>query len=81
MARKKASKEQAAEIVKLRNEGWSDQRIIAERGSGVIADGFRWLEQNPGVDPLDRAPAASGTAQPARGTGCGPTPERTSALV
>lgn len=81
MARKKASKEQAAEIVKLRNQGWSDRRIIAEKGSGAIADGFRWLEQNPGADPLGRAPAASGEAKPARGTGCGPTSERTSSFI
>jgi hypothetical protein len=81
MARTRASKKQAAEIVKLRNEGWSDQRIIAEKGSGAIAEGFRWLEQNPGADPLDRPPATSAAAQPARGTGSGPTPERTSSLI
>ena len=81
MARKKTSEKEAAEIVRLRNQGWSDQRIIAEKGSGATADGYRWLEQNPGLDPLGTPAATSGVAQPARGTGCAPAPERTSALI
>lgn len=80
MARKKADAKQAAEILKLRDAGWSDQKIIAEKGKGDIALGYLWLEENPGADPRGK-PAASAAAKPARGSGSSRTPERTSALI
>lgn len=66
MAKKISGKEAAVKIIKLRAEGKTDAEIIAEGGEGELAEGYRWLQANPGVDPEEGTTAAP---RPSRGTG------------
>lgn len=65
---KKADKAQAAEIMRLRESGMTDAQIIAEHGSGKLAEGYRWLNANPGLDP--RGEKTSAAPRDSRGFGC-----------
>ncbi len=67
MASKKQSQEEAKRIYQLRESGLTDAQIAARHGSDKLAEGYRWIEANPGVDP--RGETTTAAARPSRGAG------------
>ena len=72
MSSRRVDKREAQRIARLRNEGKTDQQIVADHGSDKLSAGYRWLEANPGVDPL--TDTAKKEARPARGAGAHAVP-------